>query len=97
MRYVARNTSGLPELVCLRRLSSKMPVITTKATLALAKRGLSLLEAKHAIETMLDNERMTVALPLIISRLYLSEEFAAAGIDCNFDREDGSCQLFQRQ
>lgn len=89
---VSQNTSGSQELVTLRPLRSDGSVIATKATLALAQCGVSLLAAKRAIERVIDEGEETLILPLVSAQHDLSQTLAATGIGVVYDPDVGSCQ-----
>jgi len=56
-----------------------MPVT---ATTALAKRGLSLLEAKRTIEKLVAEGHAVVELPTVEDRYTVQQELAEAGVAC---------------
>jgi putative transcriptional regulator len=71
---------GSPEVLTLRGEAKGCEFLTVRAALALARRGLSLLEAKRADEILLDESEVTVRLPGVESRDVLARELSAAGI-----------------
>ena len=64
VRDVPRVTSGSPVLMILGPARKLRDVKAVSASLAIAKRGLSLLQAKRAIEKMLDKGSVVLALQL---------------------------------
>lgn len=89
---VVQSNSGSREIVTLRPLRSDGYVIATKATLALARCGVSLLAAKRAIKRVIDEGEETLILPMVSAQHDLSKTLAAAGIDVVYDSGVGSCQ-----
>ena len=79
VRDVPRVASGSPVVVSLRPVTNR-EVKTVPATLALAKRGLSLLRTKRAIEEMLSSGRAVVKLPTVEDQSTLRAELAKLGI-----------------
>jgi hypothetical protein len=71
---------GAPEVFTLRDEAEGRGLLTVRAALALARRGLSLLEAKRVIERLLDEGEVTVRLPRVESRDVLARELSGAGI-----------------
>lgn len=92
VRDVPKNTAGSQEHVVLRRLGHEAPVVAAKAALALARCGISLLEAKRAVEAVLDEGEETLILPMVSTRPDLSQDLATAGINVVFRSAVGSCQ-----
>jgi len=76
VRGVDQVPSGSPVVLSLRPGQDLKPV---DATLSLAKRGLSLLRAKRAIEEMIETSRAVVLVPKVESKSTLADELAAAG------------------
>ena len=79
VRDVPRVASGSPVVVSLRPITNR-EVKTVPATLALAKRGLSLLRAKRAIGEMLSRGRAVVKLPTVEDQSTLRAELAKLGV-----------------
>ena len=79
VRDVPRVASGSRVVVSLRPAANR-DVKTVPATLALAKRGLSLLRAKRAIEEMLSSGRAVVKLPTVEDQSTLRAELTKLGI-----------------
>jgi DNA-binding XRE family transcriptional regulator len=79
VRDVSRNESGFPAVIALS-LSPKHPAPKTiDATMALAKRGLSMLKAKRAIEEIIRTGSVTVSLPTVENMVALGADLEAAG------------------
>ena len=81
IRAVDRVSSGSPADVMLRRSDSGQPLKSVMAILALARRGISLLRAKRAIECMLDTGEVNVHLPMVEDLQTLTDELAASGVE----------------
>jgi GNAT superfamily N-acetyltransferase len=62
------------------RPATNLDIKTVSATMALAKRGLSLLKAKRAVEEMVANGLVLVELPMVEDRAAVESDLAAAGI-----------------
>jgi DNA-binding transcriptional regulator YiaG len=77
---VDRVQDGSPAVLSLRPLGGMEPIETISATLALAKRGLSLEQAKQAIEALLDTGRCVVAVPLLDDISVMAAELEKHGI-----------------
>lgn len=77
---VGRVSSGLPAIFVLRLPPGHGTPRTIDATLALARRGLSLLRAKRAIEALVEDGRVFVDLPTVEDHDTLRDELAGAGI-----------------
>lgn len=76
---VARVASGSPLVLSLSPSQAAEEVLTVPATLALAKRGLTLLKAKRVIEEMLDTGRAVAHIPTVEDETALARELGAAG------------------
>ncbi|MCE6957892.1 helix-turn-helix domain-containing protein [Cereibacter sphaeroides] len=89
VQVIGRETSGSPEEVILRLERSSPAVIT--ATMALARRGTTMLKAKRAIEKALEAGAAVIELTTVEDRQALARELAEAGIAARFrgaeDRE----------
>jgi putative transcriptional regulator len=79
VRDVPRVDSGSSVVVSLRPVTN-LKVKTVPAALALAKRGLSLLRAKRAVEEMLSTGRAVVKLPTVEDQSTLRAELAKLGV-----------------
>jgi len=81
IRDVDQVPYGSPVVLSLRPNQETSPrdLKPVDATLALAKRGLSLLRAKRAIEEMLETGRAVVLVPKVESTNTLADELSAAG------------------
>lgn len=71
-------SSGSPEELILR--PEREDVATISAVMALARRGLSMLKAKRAVEAMIANGRVIVELPTVESPDALAAELKDAGV-----------------
>jgi putative transcriptional regulator len=78
VRAVDRVPSGSPETLVLRPAGD--PANVPAAALALARRGVSMLRAKRAIEAMLDSGEALLQVPQVESVQTLSKELKAAGV-----------------
>ncbi len=79
VQAVPQVVSGSPVAVSLRPVANrKVNAIT--ATEALARRGLTLLRAKRAVEEMLRNGRAVIEVPKVESRKLLASDLADAGV-----------------
>lgn len=72
VQVIALVSSGNPEVVVLQP-GCKSPDAVI-ATLALVKRGATMLKAKRAVEIALADGRAVIALPLVEDRKVLSDE-----------------------
>lgn len=71
-------SSGSPEELVLRTERENVAVIS--AVMVLAKRGLSMLKAKRAIEAMVAQGKVIVELPMVENPDILTEELRQAGV-----------------
>lgn len=78
---VSQNQSGSKEHLVLHAAGNETPLIASKAALALAECGISLLKAKRAIEAVLDEGEATLILPKVGSKQELVDALRGAGID----------------
>jgi putative transcriptional regulator len=76
---VDRVPCGSPVVLSLRPGPNLANLKTVDATLALAKRGLSLLRSKRAVEEMVERRRVVVLVPTVESEKALAHELADAG------------------
>ena len=88
IRAIDRVTSGSPAVFVLRLPWEGGHPRTIDATHALARRGLSLLRAKRAIESLLEKGRVFVELPMVEDTTVLTAELAAAGITAAWIQPD---------
>ena len=79
IRGVDQVPSGSPVVLSLRPGPDLRRVKTISATMALAKRGLSLLRAKRAVEEMVEHGRAVILAPKVESETALAAELAEAG------------------
>ena len=80
IRAISRVPSGSPAVFVLRLpLGGRVPR-TIDATHALAKRGMTMLRAKRAIEAMLEDGRVFVDVPTVEDPAALAADLAAAGV-----------------
>jgi putative transcriptional regulator len=80
IRAIDRVTSGSPAVFVLRLTLDGPRPRTIDATHVLARRGITMLRAKRATETLLENGRVFVDLPMVEDVEVLIGELAAAGI-----------------
>jgi hypothetical protein len=78
-RVIDRVRNGSPAVLALRPCRGRKGLNTVALALALAKRGLSMLCAKRAVEEMTERGRVVVLLPNLESGLELANELAQAG------------------
>jgi len=79
IRAVDRVSSGSPAVFVLRLGASPRPK-TVDGALVLARRGMTLLRAKRAMEELVDTGRSFVDLPMVEDASALTDELARAGI-----------------
>lgn len=79
IRAVDRVPSGSPAVFVLRLVADRRPG-TVDGALALARRGMTLLRAKRAMEELVETGRSFVDLPTVEDAAALSRELAQAGI-----------------
>ena len=79
VRDVPRVASGSPVVMFLRPATNR-EVKPVSATMALAKRGLSMLRAKRAVEEMIAGGLAVIELPTVEDQAVVRTELAAAGI-----------------
>jgi putative transcriptional regulator len=80
IRAIDRVTSGSPAVFVLRLPLDGPRPRTIDATHALARRGLSMLRAKRAVESLLEKGRIFVDLPMVEDTKVLTDDLAKAGI-----------------
>ncbi len=80
VRNIERNRLGSAEHLVLCVTPGMRQVNTIKASLELAKSGVSLLKAKHVVESMLDQGKAEIFLPSVSSKKELLKKLAAKGI-----------------
>jgi putative transcriptional regulator len=80
IRAVDRVSSGSPAAFVLRLPNDQMVPKTISGMMALARRGLTMLQAKRAIETLLEDGRVFIDVPIVEDEAALADELAAAGI-----------------
>lgn len=78
-RAIDRVRGGSPAVLSLRPSPNRKQVKTVSIALALAKRGLSMLRAKRAVEEMVECGRVVLLLPKVESYSALAAELAEAG------------------
>ena len=78
-RAIDRVRDGSPAVLSLRPSHDREAIKTVSAALALAKRGISVLRAKRAVEEMLESGRAVVLLPKVDAEASLAKELADAG------------------
>lgn len=80
VRDVDRVPHGSPDVLTFKPEPDARNILTVRAALALARRGLSLLQAKRVMEKLLDEGEVTVRVPRVESRTDLARELALTGI-----------------
>lgn len=80
VRAVDRVASGSPAVFVLRLPRGRMTPKTIDGAVALARRGMTLLAAKRAMESLLASGSVFVSLPTVESQDALAAELAASGI-----------------
>ena len=75
-------TSGSPEEIVLKRGRSSPDVIA--ATLALARRGTTMLRAKRAVEKVLEEGDAVIDLPMVENQKVLTDDLETAGMAVTF-------------
>ena len=80
IQAINRVSIGSPAVLSLRPMRGSSPLRTVDGTLALARRGLTLLRAKRTIEALVIAGRVQVSLPTVEDMDALTAELAGAGI-----------------
>lgn len=80
IRGIDRVTSGSPAVFVLRLPQGRDIPRTIDGMFALARRGLTMLQAKRAIEALIEDGRAFVDLPAVEDSEALAEDLAKAGI-----------------
>jgi len=80
IRAIDRVTSGSPAVFVLRLPLDGPPPRTIDAIHALARRGLSMLRAKRAVESLLEKGRVFIDLPTVEDTRAVTDDLAKAGI-----------------
>lgn len=80
VRDVSRVRSGSPVDLVLRPGRERAKIQTVSATMSLARRGLTMLRAKRAIETMLKTGDAVVQVPKVENQAALARELREAGV-----------------
>src|SRR5262245_60164199 len=78
-RVIDRVRTGSPAVLSLRPSPNRKNVKTVSIALALAKRGLSMLRAKRAVEEMMECGRIVLLLPKVESEPALAAELVEVG------------------
>jgi DNA-binding transcriptional regulator YiaG len=73
-------SDGSPDVVTLKPDATHQAVGTVVAALALVRRGLSMLQAKRAMEKMIEGGEVTLRVPRVESRAELARELGRAGV-----------------
>ncbi len=81
IRDIDRVSSGSPETLVLRPADGLAKVKTITATQALARRGMTLLKAKRAIEGMVEQGESIAHVPTVDNPAALARELRKAGVD----------------
>jgi DNA-binding transcriptional regulator YiaG len=80
VQAVSQVVSGSPVVMSLRPATNPRDVNPVSATVSLARRGLSMLRAKRALEEMVATGRTVIELPKVESRALLTAELAELGV-----------------
>lgn len=80
VRALKRVTSGSPAAIVFKISPASLPR-TIDATMTLARRGMSLLKAKRAVEASMVGETVCVALPCVEDVATVLRELTAAGFE----------------
>jgi putative transcriptional regulator len=88
IRAVDRETSGSPAVIVLHLTSGAPRPRTIDPILALARRGMTMLRAKRAIEALIEKGREFVQLPVVEDVNGLTADLAKAGIDAVWIQPD---------
>jgi putative transcriptional regulator len=81
VRGVDRVASGSPVDLVLRAGPDRAKIKTIDATMALARRGMTLLRAKRAIEAMLADGEVAVGVPTVEDWAALARDLTKAGVE----------------
>lgn len=92
IRAVDRVSSGSPAAFVLRLIPGRAPR-TIDGALALARRGITLLKAKRAMEAMMETGRAFVDLPTVEDALALTRDLADAAIAAAPIQRDGKVDV----
>ena len=82
VQTLLRVTSGSPEEIVLKPNRSSPDVIA--ATLAMTRRGATLLRAKRAVEKAMEEGDATINLPMVEDQTALTDDLEAAGMAVTF-------------
>jgi len=80
IRAIDRVSSGSPAAFALRLPPDKAMPRTIDAMFALARRGIPMLQAKHAIEAVVADERVVVTLPTVEDPAAVIDDLTRAGV-----------------
>ena len=80
IRDIDRVPSGSPAVFVLRLYPDQADVKTIDAAMSLARRGISMLRAKRAVEELLTTLRLFIELPKVENVRVLAAELNSAGI-----------------
>ncbi len=80
VQVIDRVRSGSPVDLVLRPGPDRTKLKTVDATMALARRGMTMLRAKRAIETMLADGEVVVGVPIVEDLPTLASELRKAGV-----------------
>jgi putative transcriptional regulator len=81
VRGVDRVASGSPVDLVLRPRHDRARIKTIDATMALARRGMTMLRAKRAIEAVLDDGEVAVEVPTVEDFAALARDLSRAGVE----------------
>ena len=77
---IDRVRSGSPADLVLRPGADRATLKTIDATMALARRGMTMLRAKRAVEAMLEDGEVVVEVPMVEDLSALATELRKAGV-----------------
>ena len=80
IRDISRVSSGSPADLVIRPADGLAKVRTISAIEALARRGMTMLKAKRAVEAMVETGEATVSLPMVESIRALVADLRQAGV-----------------
>src|ERR1700709_2278974 len=88
IRAIDRVTSGSPAVFVLRLALDGSRLGRIDATHALARRGMTMLRAKRAVESLMEKGRIFVDLPMVEDTKAMTEDLVKAGITAAWIQTD---------